>query len=316
MGRATIVSGGTDGRYTIDLDYGAAQCDAAVARLNTRIADLEDRATWQQGQIDGFQGGLDSLRPEFDALVSEFVALSNAVPRDDEAIKAKRTQIDKKTADIIKQQAWLASAQADLAVTNTSIKSAQLERGALLAAEVTETRQAWCADLTEDATGPVATLEVPGESALILIQPGAPAPTSIHGALMAREVMSPAQAYWNAAVLPGWQKFKPGYRWGTITALDQNADKCTVELAEAKSSAQRMNVNQADTLKNVPIVYMTCNSAAFEVGDRVIVEFQANDWAQPRVIGFVDYPKACAGGALYCIPADNSALYGWSPPVV
>ena len=55
MGRATIVSGGANGRYTIDLDYGAAQRDAAVARLNTRIADLEDRATWQQGQIQQMQ---------------------------------------------------------------------------------------------------------------------------------------------------------------------------------------------------------------------------------------------------------------------
>ena len=80
--------------------------------------------------------------------------------------------------------------------------------------------------------------------------------------------------------------------------------------------AQRLDVNQSTTMANVPIVYMTCNAAAFAVGDRVIVEFQANDWTQPRVIGFVDYPKACAGGALYCIPADNSdALYGWSPPV-
>ena len=76
----------------------------------------------------------------------------------------------------------------------------------------------------------------------------------------------------------------------------------------AQSSAQRLDVNQATTLANVPVVYMSCNAAAFEVGDRVIVEFQANDWKQPRVIGFVDYPKACAGGALYCIPADNDAL--------
>lgn len=29
----------------------------------------------------------------------------------------------------------------------------------------------------------------------------------------------------------------------------------------------------------------------------------------------IDYLKACVGGALYCIPADSSALYGWSPPV-
>lgn len=294
MGRATIVSGGPTGRYTIALDYGTAERDARVAKFDAKIAEMEDRAIWQQGQVDGFQGGLDSLRPEFDLLVTEYVALTKAAPRDNVAIDAKRKQIDAKTTEIVKQQQWLASAEAALAMTKTAIKSAQLERGALLSAEVSETRQAWCADLTETATGTVATLEVPGESALILIQPGAPEPAATHGALVAREVQTPEQVFWNAAVLPGWQKFKPTYRWGTITALDQNADKCTVELAEAESSAKRLDVNQGTTLKNVPIVYMECNSAVFTVGDRVIVGFTDNDWTKPKVIGFVDHPKPCA----------------------
>lgn len=316
MGRATIVSGGADGRYTINLDYGTAQRDAMVAKLTATINELETRKAWQQELVDGFQGGLESLQPEFDALVIEYVALSRANPQDRAAMDAKKAQLDKKTAEIIKQQAWLDSSKADLGMTEAGIKAATAERGAIQTAEVSEQRQAWCADLTESATGAVATLEIPGESALILIQPGAPAPTAIHGALTAREVMSPAQAYWNAAVLPGWQKFKPTYRWGTITALDQNADKCTVELAEAKSSAQRMNVNQAATLKDVPIVYMECNAGVFAVGDRVVVSFTDQDWTKPKVIGFVDTPRACAGAALYCIPADDSALYGWSPPVL
>ena len=294
MGRATIVSGGADGRYTINLDYGTAQRDAMVAKLTATINELETRKAWQQELVDGFQGGLESLQPEFDALVTEYVALSRANPQDRAAMDAKKAQLDKKTAEIIKQQAWLDSSKADLGMTEAGIKAATTERGAIQTAEVSEQRQAWCADLTESATGAVATLEVPGESALILIQPGAPAPTAIHGALTARDVMSPAQAYWNAAVLPGWQKFKPTYRWGTITALDQNADKCTVELAEAKSSAKRLDVNQADTLKNVPIVYMECNSAVFTVGDRVIVGFTDNDWTKPKVVGFVDHPKPCA----------------------
>ena len=34
MGRATIVSGGPTGRYTIALDYGTAERDARVAKLS------------------------------------------------------------------------------------------------------------------------------------------------------------------------------------------------------------------------------------------------------------------------------------------
>ena len=45
MGRATIVSGGANGRYTIALDYGTAERDARVAKFDAKIAEMEDRAT-------------------------------------------------------------------------------------------------------------------------------------------------------------------------------------------------------------------------------------------------------------------------------
>jgi len=38
---------------------------------------------------------------------------------------------------------------------------------------------------------------------------------------------------------------------------------------------------------------MTCHANAFEIDDRVVVQFTAGDWAQPRVIGFLDNPKPC-----------------------
>lgn len=159
---------------------------------------------------------------------------------------------------------------------------------------LTETVPAWCADLTEDASGEVATLEIPGESALVLVAPAAPAPTAADGVLTAREVQSPEQVFWNAAVLPGWQKWKPTYRLGTITALDVEADTASVTLDAAYSSAQGLNVNQASSLTAVPVVYMSCNALAFEVGDRCVVAFTGQSQDAPKVIGFRDHPKACA----------------------
>jgi hypothetical protein len=38
---------------------------------------------------------------------------------------------------------------------------------------------------------------------------------------------------------------------------------------------------------------MNCHSAAFADGDRVIVEFQGQDWSQPKVIGFASSPQGC-----------------------
>jgi hypothetical protein len=113
--------------------------------------------------------------------------------------------------------------------------------------------------------------------------------------------MTPPQAYYNAAILPGWQKFKPTYRSGVITAI--SGDTADVLLDEAKSSASdiadiglvnvEFDVNQTTTLTNVPIVYQDCNGTVFEVGDGVVVQFMSQSWSAPRIIGFLSNPKLC-----------------------
>jgi hypothetical protein len=174
---------------------------------------------------------------------------------------------------------------------------------------LTETVPAWCADLTEDATGLVATVEIPGESALVLVAPAAPAPGPADGLLTAREVQSPEQAFWNAAVLPGWQKWKPTYRLGTITALDVEADTASVTLDAATSSAQSLNINQANTLADVPVEYMTCNASAFEIGDACLVQFVGQDQTTPKVVGFKDHPKSCQNVRVITAPFQSVQVY-------
>ncbi|UOF79461.1 hypothetical protein [Caudoviricetes sp.] len=113
------------------------------------------------------------------------------------------------------------------------------------------------------------------------------------GRYRARELCSPEQAYFNAAVFPGWQKFKPTYRWGTITYLDVDNNLANVTLGAANSTAQRLDVNQTPQLNGVSISYMTCNAEAFEVGDRVVIKFASQRWEEPTIIGFVDNPRQC-----------------------
>lgn len=157
--------------------------------------------------------------------------------------------------------------------------------------------EAWCADLTEDAAGEVKTIEVNGEfgaeGSIRVVAPQEVAPSLAAGDVVAREVQAGAQAYFNAAILPGWQKFKPTYRAGTITRVDAPANVVDVDLDTARSSAQRLEINQSGSLSDVPVRYMTCDASAFEVGDRAIVEFQSQDWTQPVVIGFVERPRGC-----------------------
>jgi hypothetical protein len=154
---------------------------------------------------------------------------------------------------------------------------------------------AWCADLTEDLSGEVGTIEIPGERESVNIQPGYDGNAAYNaardGQLQPAIAGTPESAFYNLALLPGWQKWKPTYRFGTVTAID--GDICDVSLEAATSSQQNMNINQSVTLSNVPIEYMTCNGAAFSEGDGVIVEFEGQDWNSPKVIGFKDNPKPC-----------------------
>lgn len=169
---------------------------------------------------------------------------------------------------------------------------------ALQAVPADPTQAAWCADHSDGLAGEVAAAEIPGEgNARVILRPGfadgAAYQAARDGQLFHRQGQSPAQVFFNAAVLPGVQKWKPTYRVGALTSVDDIADTCTVALDNELSSAYDLPINQATTIANVPIVYMACNAEVFEVGDRVLVEFIGRDWGSPRVIGFESNPKPC-----------------------
>ena len=156
-------------------------------------------------------------------------------------------------------------------------------------------RSVWCADLSDELTGTVSTMEVIGQPTHILIAPqqretGQNLP---HGTLTPIIPMSPAQAAFNWAILPGWQKWRPTYRTAIISNIDTDADTCNVSIDGAWSVAQSLHVNQESMLTGVPVEYMDCNAAAFEEGDHVVVEFKEQKWEQPVVVGFVTEPKPC-----------------------
>jgi hypothetical protein len=123
---------------------------------------------------------------------------------------------------------------------------------------------------------------------------------------------TPEGAFYNKALMPGWQKWMPTYRIGTITTIDAMSDTCSVMLEAAASIEQNLDINQELALAAVPVVYMDSNVAAFSVGDEVIVEFQGQDQDAPRVIGFKDHPKGSwreSWGDTVC--GNHSWTYGY-----
>ena len=157
-----------------------------------------------------------------------------------------------------------------------------------------QTIHAWCADMSDDLAGFVGTIETPDS---INIQPGyeenAGYKPDRDGQLQWPIAGTPAGTFYNLAMLPGWQKWMPTYRYATITFIDKVHDLCNVDFKADKSTAQNLPINQAESLIGIPINYMDCNSKAFKVGDAVIVGFEEQKWGRGKVIGFQQNPRAC-----------------------
>lgn len=205
---------------------------------------------------------------------------------------------------------------------------------------------AWCADMTDTLSPntPVATVEIPGERQLGLrIRPqfgqGNGYTAARDGRLQSAFSSSPEATFWNWALHPGAEKWRPRYRLGRILAIDPAKATCTVALdpqstgdATRARDGQVLDVNSPlkivvdpqtghaqsvlpgpnlqiqngiTTLLNVPIQYMDCGADAFAVKDAVLVEFIDRDWTQPRVIGFADHPRPCQQPGIL-LTADNN----------
>ena len=179
----------------------------------------------------------------------------------------------------------------------------------------------------------VATIEIPSERDLgVRVRPAHESRETYSaardGKLQPSWASSPEATYWNWALHPGNARWNPNYRLGEILFIDPLTDKCTVQLDPQRNNEKSRardgntldvinpvkyqidpdtgeqtqilpgdNVQVSDgvtTLTDVTIEYMECNAAVFEVGDKVMVEFQNRDWNQPKVIGFAENPKPCS----------------------
>jgi hypothetical protein len=300
MGAATIAGGGAGGRYTLDLDFGEDQRVALLGSITLALNFVGQKIIDTQALIDQADAAMAAQRAKVDA---EFALISSAgnnlppgspVPNTSayQAELAALRKLEIKTLPFYINMRALKKSRANLLAKQT-------EYTQLI---TTEQRGAWCCDLTEDGSGVVATVDIAGESDLLLVAPACRPWAAADGYFRDRSLLSPEQCYYNAAVLPTWQKYKPTYRWGTVTAKNEVTNTLDVSLAATNSSAgtaPRVNVNQSPNLLGVSVEYMTCGAKAFTVGDRVVVRFLDQDWEQPVVIGFLDNPKACPDQSSY-----------------
>lgn len=294
MSYALITNDLGGGRYTIQLDWGQAQKDALLSVLAQKIAKIDAKLVEANDGLAEAEERERNLRESIAQEIDEIIALQEMDPQlVGLAIKAHEEAFGgflKQYNDLLAKHAPLRQSIATLKLMRAESVRSLAQWSAFLAIE---TRDAWCTTYTEGRTGQVATIEVNGESNHILIAPNGRPWTPGDGVLAARELMSPEQAFFNAALLPGWQKHMPTYRWGTVTAINESVNTMDLALAPAASSAQKLGINQQPSLANVPVTYLNCDCLAFEVGDRAIVKFDGQNQNTPRVIGFLDNPREC-----------------------
>lgn len=313
MGRASIVSAEGDGLYIAVPKYDDEHGGRLLQALQDTIAEHDAKIIALEAETSAAQVDRDNAQAALAAYADLYIAALRADPT-----TADRGPMNAAQASLIAAQGILNDAQRRLSFERAARLEAEKRKAMLEAESNPVASPMWCADYAVSISGDPPTIEIPGEVGAVIIrpqyQPGEPPAWSGErdGLLMPRPWQTPEQAFWNAAMLPGWQRHMPTYRAGRISNIDRKADTATVTLDAARSTAQDLNINADAVFQNVPVRYMTCNASAFQDDDHVVVEFNGRQWASPVVIGFVSHPRPCdVTGGYYVLPADDTAPAGW-----
>lgn len=293
MGKVTIVSGGEDGLYTATPNFDITAATNELEKLNDRLTklqiDIRPSAILKQSSA---RAALDSAIAATNAAIVDYQGEPSS--DNEKALKAATAaEIAARTAHSI--------AVGELNRTDIEIASvnARINQIHALTADANNPVQVWCADVTENLTGEVAAIEINSDQRDgILIRPGhedgsADYTPARDGIVTLPVAMSPSSTFFNWALKPCIQRTRPVYRSATIISIDDASNTCSIQLHESQSMAAEHVLNDTPVMSGVPISYMTCNAAAFNIGDEVVVEFSNYDETQPTVIGFVSNPKRC-----------------------
>lgn len=309
MSKGEIVSHIGDGKYRVRQKFAVERVQQELVSLNERIAELAVLVP---------EAKLEKLEKEQQAdqvrgYIDQWIDLYQQNPEE-----AREGLLDNQRV-LTRLQGELRLLELKVAGLVSENLAALKRRNLLESVPEEEELEAWCADFTEDLEGEVGLVDVNDEGGQgVVIQPGysgeAVYNPSRDGGLFPGIAQTGIQTYFNAAILPGVQKWFPRYRIGTITDID--GELCSVRLDDARSSAQGLEINQEQNLTDVPIQYMDCDAVAFEVDDRVLVRwFQSG----PQVIGFETNPKPCTQSGFYFLPTlalGNNSFDQYGEPIL
>ncbi|MFP5259292.1 MAG: transglutaminase-like cysteine peptidase, partial [Acidobacteriota bacterium] len=242
------------GTAKIVTNLGHCMYSVEVVKDTTRIAEAKQRCSdgISRAESDMLTAEQDEANAQADILaageaLTAAIVAANGNAMDAAVIAAQDRQTTAAQA--------LERAQSAKAVAKLKKVAFEKELATYDTVQISESRDIWCADATEDLQPgeTVGTVEINQESAQMLIRPAGAAPDSILELGLANAA---AATYLNWSMLPGVQRWRPTYRVGTIKEVDYDADTCVVCLDDARSSAQNIKINpdgvECETQKDGP----------------------------------------------------------------
>jgi hypothetical protein len=288
MGKATIISETGAGLYTIKPIYETTLLDSEITRLENEITQYTSQLSTVDTQLSTIQTEYAGKQSQLSSAINTYRAELQINPA-----TANIEPVNALVLELNEVYIRLTAKQREKAIYTLKKVSGEKRKTKLEAVKAeTVNQSAWCVTYTAGLTGEVDTIEINGEPDQILIDTTNSMSDSKLCPILGQTV---AGSLFNFSLTPFWQKWKPTFRNGTITSI--TGDTANVSLDAANSHYQALGINQSSTLSNVPIVYLSCNGAAFTTGDDVVVAFIGQDWSAPRIIGFQDNPEECPGSA-------------------
>ncbi|MEJ1382016.1 MAG: hypothetical protein RPT95_13800 [Candidatus Sedimenticola sp. (ex Thyasira tokunagai)] len=280
MGKATITARNAGAEYDVTIKYDGTYITKKVAKINTRLNEINSvDLPAAQATLTAAETDESVARANYDVAITAFAA--NPLQ-----LGLREVVEEKKKAwhDSLRPLHLARDAAARIKAERLSLDK---HKGWLNSKDMADkTATIWCADLSDGETGrreitsaiDVGTIELfDGDEVLhTIIRPGYaadPLYSLTNDGLISGVANNPAAGwFYNAAINPAWQQYMPKYRAGTITSFDNLTHAATVKLDEVRI-AKTGKAAPLQILSGVPVSYMDCDHWAFDLNDRVVVEF-------------------------------------------
>ncbi|MCE0760664.1 hypothetical protein LWH94_15845 [Marinobacter sp. G11] len=311
MGKVRIIGGGRAGLYGVEPVYHRKQYEQRKADIEERIDAYSEKQSEAEESLDGAKADYDTAAEAVDQLMAEWVAAYNGTAAPG-APAPSMEDLDKAVAEASRLALLVSEYRRQVERWKATIKNLEAELQEMEDADDAPALAAWCADFTETLPpgAEVASIEIPGEPQRLMIYPQAMGEgghdAGRDGQLVPRAWQVPAQVFFNAAILPGWQRhvyrhvpmrvsedatayavtgYGALYRITGDQAERTDTLSCLLHEPE-RSSAMDLPVRPSDEpIQGAIAEYMDRDADAFIAGDRVIY-----DRIKSAVIGFQEHP--------------------------